>query len=145
MNTKSVRIPGLCQGCFLERLSKSKGEKTQYKSIQITQVCFLSLSKVYCYSGRTWFLDSVEESSIIRKSKWKHPVEECINNNVVIQANDAKSFSIARVSIFHREYWLLVFCFTYLPISKRIILTKVQILYFSGFIFIVSLFSSLCL
>lgn len=91
----------------------------------------LSLRQVYWDSSRKWVLDSVEASSIIRKSKWKHPVEECINNNAVIHANDAKLFSKAKVSSPHGECWLLVFCFTYLPITKRIILTKFLISYFS--------------
>lgn len=37
----------------------------------------------------------MEASSIIRKSKWKEPVEECRNNNAVIQANDFQRLKLA--------------------------------------------------
>jgi len=44
-----------------------------------------------------------------------------------------KLFSKAKVSSLHGECWLLVFCFTYLPITKRLLLTKHLISYFPDF------------
>lgn len=52
----------------------------------------------------------------------------CRINSAVIHGNDAKLFSKAKVSSLHGECWLLVFCFTYLPITKRILLMKLLIL-----------------